>query len=567
MASSGNFATMNPLHKTSNNVVYSNGNLTTSPTSSWSSTTYCRSTMVIPKDKKIYVECRLDVQSGQYAMVGVATNLGNPSGTTVGGDGSVTLYASQKYVNGSNSNTGLGESSAGDILQVAIDGSNNKVWLGFNNTWGNSGDPSNGTNESGTINTSSSLGYDIFIVTTQNLNGTITMNFGQDDTFGGSISSSGNTCANGGAFKYTPPTGFVCLSSKSLSVSDDIDPAQTDDDYPSKQFNVVTYTGDGSSSNAITGLGFQPDLVWTKQRSTNEAFSNGLVDSSRGRSKSMHSSRTDAENTSSSSQDLVSFDSDGFTVGTDSNININQNSTTNVAWCWRANGGTTASNSDGATTTTVQANTKSGFSIVEIPNYSGTTTLGHGLSKAPEFIIVKLRASSSQWIVQHTSLAATQIIKLNSYDSASTDDAFNDTAPTSSVFSLGSGFAGSGTAIAYCWHSVEGSSKFGSYEGNGNADGAFIYTGFRPRMLFVKDADRGENWQTFDSARNTFNPVDIGLMWNSSSAESTGSGSGFDVDFLSNGFKMRCSHDNLNGSSTYIYGAWGDVPFKYNNTF
>jgi hypothetical protein len=142
--------------------------------------------------------------------------------------------------------------------------------------------------------------------------------------------------------------------------------------------------------------------------------------------------------------------------------------------------------------------------------------------------------------------------------------------PTTTTFGINGidGIGGeSANYVAYVWHSVEGFSKFGKYEGNGNVDGPFVYTGFRPRMIALKDLDRAENWQTFDSARNTFNTVDKGAIWNSTGAESTGSGSGFDVDFLSNGFKLRCTHDNVNGSSTYVYCAWADIPFKYNNTF
>ena len=153
------------------------------------------------------------------------------------------------------------------------------------------------------------------------------------------------------------------------------------------------------------------------------------------------------------------------------------------------------------------------------------------------------------------------MLELDSY-AAQADKSGNGSmsAPTTTVFSNNytDGYDVNGiNYIAYCWHGVDGYSKFGKYEGNANADGIFVYTGFRPKMLFVKDIDRGENWQTFDTARNTFNPVDKGLSWNSNGAESTGSGSGFDVDFLSNGFKMRCTHDNLNGSSTYIYGSLG----------
>ena len=564
MASSGNFATMNPLIKTSNTMTYSFGNLRLGPpSSSFSSTDFCRSSMVIPKDKKIYAEIYAVAGSGGQHPIAVATTHAIPVGS-IGGDGVVVLYENLKKVNGTTTSSWITTAAQGDVFQIAVDGATNKVWLGYNNTWGGSGNPSAGSNEAGTVNTSAALGFDLFLVSQGSTASTLHWNFGQDSTFGGALSAGGNADANGfGDFKYAPPTNFLALCSGNLSISDDIDPAQTDTDYPGKQFDTILYAGN-SSSQDITTLGWQPDLLWFKNRGTTN--SNLLFDSSRGATKDLSSDKTNGESTSYSSI-FTAFLSTGWRFGA-GDAGLNNSSNNYVAWAWKANAGTTSSNSDGSTDSTVQANTKAGFSIVQTPNYSGTPTFGHGLTKALDFIIVKLRASASQWIVYHSGLSsAGKILFLNQSAAEASNAAFNSTAPTNEVFSLGGGFAGSGTAIAYCWHSVEGSSKFGTYIGNSNADGPFVYTGFRPRMIFVKDRDRGENWVTFDSARNTFNSVDKGVFWNASSAESTGSGSGFDVDFLSNGFKLRCSHDNMNGSSTYIYGAWGDVPFKYNNTF
>ena len=572
MASSGNFATMNPLSPTDNGTVYSNGNLRTSPTSSWSNDTYCRSTMVIPKDKKIYVEMRLDVQNGDYIVIGCATTFAIPTSNTVGGDGSVAFNGIRKYVNGTYTNNAITKASVGDIMQIAIDGATNKVWAGLNNTWQSSGDPANGTNEMGTINTSNSLGFDIFIVTQQNLNGTFTMNFGQDDTFGGSISSSGNTCANGGAFKYTPPTGFVCLSSKSLSVSDDIDPAQTDDDFPQKQFNILTYTGNGSTQN-ISNLGFQPDLCWIKDRTSTANYGNVLIDSSRGRAKVLYSHDTRAELTSTSSQDLTSFDSDGFSLANSSNAAVNTNGQNYVAWCWRANGGTTSSNSSGSITSTVQSSTSGGFSIITYSgNGSSGATIGHGLSSKPEFIIVKNRTDgdgTAHWTLYHTVPGATEYTTFT--DSAFTANSgfWNNTEPTDTLITLGNNNRVNGSGknyVCYAWHGVEGYSKFSSFIGNGSTDGPFIYTGFRPRFIFLK-RDSTTNWYVLDTARDINNPITTLLAWDTNQAESTiGSTNNFDV--VSNGLKIRTSGSGLNGSgAAFYYGAWGDVPFKYNNTF
>jgi len=206
MASSGNFCTMNPLHRTSGNVSYSNGNLTYSPSSSWTTTTWTRGNFVIPKDKKIYMELYHKTQSGYYASYGFATNLSIPT-AEVDGNGFVGVYNGAKKVNGTGTNSYMTVPVQGDIVQLAIDGSNNKVWIGLNNTWQGSGDPANGSNETGTINTSNALGYDVTFASTQNSISVLTANFGQDDTFGGVITAAGNADGNGkGVFKYAPPT-------------------------------------------------------------------------------------------------------------------------------------------------------------------------------------------------------------------------------------------------------------------------------------------------------------------------------------------------------------------------
>ena len=558
MASSGNFCTMNPLHRTSGNVSYSNGNLTYSPSSSWTTTTWTRGNFVIPKDKKIYMELYHKTQSGYYASYGFATNLSIPT-AEVDGNGFVGVYNGAKKVNGTGTNSYMTVPVQGDIVQLAIDGSNNKVWIGLNNTWQGSGDPANGSNETGTINTSNALGYDVTFASTQNSISVLTANFGQDDTFGGVITAAGNADGNGkGVFKYAPPTGFLAMCSSNLSVSDDIDPAQTDDDYPGKNFGVVTYTGNGSTQS-ITGLGFQPDLVWLKSRSNTKA--NALFDSNRGVTKYFSSDSTGAETTDTST--LTAFGSDGFSLASPAANNlVNGNGFTYVGWAWRANAGTTASNSDGASTTTVQANTKAGFSIIETPNYSSNSTFGHGLSSAPEFFTVKL-TGGSQWATYHKGLtSAGYYVALNSSNAQASGSFFNSTAPTSSVFSLGASFGGSGAGICYAWHSVEGYSKFGTYVGNANADGPFIYTGFRPSMLFLKNATASNGWFTFDKLRDGFNDQNDTLSWQDTTVEDNT----YKIDILSNGFKIRGSNNAHNQSGqTFIYGAWADVPFKYNN--
>jgi len=565
MASSGNISTLNPLIKLPNALTYSNGNLKISSSGGFGTTQMIRSTHFIPKDKKIYVEMYVNGGGGSDVGVGFGTRFSLANAGGVGGDGTVLVYSNLKYVNGSSSSFQTSASS-GDIIQLAIDGSNNKVWLGLNNTWGGSGDPANGSNEAGTINTSASLGYDVSLICTLGTLGTETFNFGQDSTFGGVISAGGNADGNGfGDFKYAPPTGFLALCSANLSISSDIDPAQTDDDYPSKQFNPITWTGNRSSNstvNNITGVGFQPDLVWLKF--TEQAYDWRLVDSSRGVTKAIRSNQSTEEQTEANG--LYQFDSDGFSVKGDNNYNYNGGAF--IGYCWRANGGVTSSNTDGSITSTVQANTKAGFSIITYTgNGSSGATIGHGLSSAPELIFVKRRSFDQNWAVYHESMGNTYNAVLNSDSAWSTGSAWwNNTTPSNSVITLGTeGRVNYNTAtyVAYAWHSVEGYSKFGSYVGNGNTDGQFVYTGGRPRLLMVRRTTSGY-FNVIDSARDTFNPVNKYLSWNVSDTE----GSGTNVDFLSNGFKLRTTSSGFNQSgTTFVYACWLDVPFKYNNTF
>jgi hypothetical protein len=466
-----------------------------------------------------------------------------------------------------------------DIIGICADFDNDKWYMSINGSFTNmrSGqNPADGSNPlcsasggGGTVTIARTAGYVWYpaIGNWAAASRPSTVNFGQDSTFGGEITAGGNADGNGfGDFKYAPPTGFLALCTGNLSVSDDIDPAQTDDEYPAKNFNTVLFTGN-SSTNAVTGLGFKPDLIWGFTRDGTQ--DKRMIDSTRGGASKIVSNATNDEVTGTTV--ISAFGTDGFTAN-GGQFN-NDNGKACGAWCWKGTGGTTASNSDGDITSTIQANTNAGFSIVKFTsNNTANQEIGHGLGAVPRFILVKpLTGGGWSWWVYHYNNGTLGYLKLNDSDAFSSGTAGFGAHPSSSVFTMGAVGNSmpnntSTEVISYVWSDVEGMQKFGIYEGNGNVDGAFIYTGFRPRMLFVKDRDRSENWVTFDSARNTFNSVDKGVFWNSDAVETTGSGSGFDVDFLSNGFKMRCTHDNLNGSSTYIYGAWGDVPFKYNNS-
>ena len=348
-------------------------------------------------------------------------------------------------------------------------------------------------------------------------------------------------------------------------------------DDPSAYFQTALYTGNGNSSQAQTNTGnsdLQPDWVWIKKRAGGTARSHQLYDSTRGVTKLLHSDANNAEETQSAG--LTAFGSDGFTVG--DNDGIGANTATYVAWQWKANGGTTSSNSDGSITSTVQANTTAGFSIV---SYSGNgvngATVGHGLGVQPEIIFVKrrnLNASSqgSNWPLRSTLLTAQQVMYLDLNAAAGNSTTlFNNTYPNTTTFTIGDNEATNayqtnhgftGTYIAYCFASIQGYSKFGSYTGNGNANAPFIYTGFKPSFLIIKNTSDGDDqWLMWDNKRSVSNPVDDYLEPSTNASESANSNWAI-IDFVSNGFKLRSSDISYNQSGyKYIYMAFAEHPF------
>jgi len=335
--------------------------------------------------------------------------------------------------------------------------------------------------------------------------------------------------------------------------------AYTTIDDPSAYFNTVLYTGDNTANRAITGVGFQPDWGWLKQR--NGTGFHELYDSVRGVTKALHSNSTDAEVTTAA---LDSFDSDGITVSYDSNNSgSNGNGKTAVWWLWRGSDSNAVSNTDGSITSTVSANTTAGFSIITYTgNETQGATIGHGLGKIPEMIIIKCRSQTDAWGVYHSSVGATKYLKLNENSATtSTGTTVFPTTPTSSLFYLGdSGLVnGNGrTYVAYCFAEIKGYSKLGSYTGNGSTDGTFVYTGFRPAWLIIKRTDSTGNWFMFDNKREGYNPDNDRLIADSNLAEADPGES----DLLSNGFKMRFTSGNVNASGgTYIYMAFAEHPF------
>ena len=586
MASSGNFPVLNNLYKgqrgTSSNFygIIEEGNTNLRSRSNNDALTV--STVEGLKSGKWYWEWSLISPGGDRLMHSGAadSNRANwdyaAASAAYGAEQSIHFYTYTQIIEKNGSDTGAYSSSASshsnnDVFGFALDVDNGKAYVHKNGTYYASGNPATGANPGATWTPASEYtdGFTPYFTATGGTDANGHINFGQDSTFGGRITAGGNADGNGfGDFKYAPPTGFLAVCSANLSISDDIDPAQTDDDFPQKQFNTVLYTGTGSNGTAITGLGFQPDMVWFQRRSISGAYGEGIIDSSRGVTKGIYPNRSEEE--ANFTNDFASFDSDGFTLNSGSSANINNPSKTFVAWCWRANGGTTASNSDGNVTSTVQANQAAGFSIVQ---YTGTgsagATVGHGLGVAPKWIIVKNRDTDRNWACYHVSDNAngTKALLLNTAAS-DTSNYWNGTQPTSSVFSLGGETEvnqSSNSIVAYCWADVDGMQKFGNYTGNGNSDGPFVYLGFRPALLVLKRTTSSGFFNVFDSGRKTFNSsANPYLVWNNTDSEANG----VPIDFTSSGFKVRSSGSGVNSSgTTMIYMAWGSVPFKYANTF
>jgi hypothetical protein len=336
--------------------------------------------------------------------------------------------------------------------------------------------------------------------------------------------------------------------------------AYTTIDNPGLFFNTVLYTGNGTTDHAITGVGFQPDWTWLKKR--NNADDNILSDVVRGATKYLISNSSTAEATYA--EGFKSFDSDGFTLGNANNTN--QNTHTFAAWNWRAGNSSGSSNGDGNVATTVSANTTAGFSIVSYTGDGGATaTFGHGLGAIPKMIFLKKRSGSTDWVVYHEAITYANRLKLNTTDASASSPNWRAT-PTSSVFNSNSSdiINNSGdTYIAYCFAEKKGYSKFGSYIGNGNADGPFVYTGFRPAWIMTKNASSSAtSWIISDNKRNTSNVMNTILRPDNSGAEQT-----FDyIDHLSNGFKLRYSSDSNTNGNTIIYMAFAEHPFVTEGT-
>ena len=457
----------------------------------------------------------------------------------------------------------------GDICGCAFDftGTNRNVWFHRNGTWGNNGSgvgvPASGTYPALTATqlvTTKEFGWEAS-VNTGSGNSTIQFNFG-NGFFGSTAvstnSGSGYQDVDGkGKFNYAVPNNFRVYSTKGLNSSTYIS------FQPNDYFATKLYTGTGSSL-ANTGVGFQPDFTWIKSRSHTNYHT--LTDSVRGVTKQIFSNTTDAEQTSSTN--VSSFDSDGFTVV--SANDTNGSGRTYAAWNWKAGTSTGLSFAAGdITPSAYSVNTTSGIGIYKYtgPGTVGGDTIAHNLGATPKLVMVKRLSASYNWAVQHGSVVNTKILNLNTSDGAATNDAFHNTYPTSTLITLGSSTytnaaAGSSIYVCYAFAPVKGYSSFGTYTGNGNANGTFIYTGFSPAFVIQKNLADSENWHSYDNKRNTYNVRNKTLDPDQATAESTLSG----IDFLSNGFKIRttATWGNGNGAS-YIYMAFAEFPMVGSN--
>lgn len=520
-ATTANYCVMNPLFM-SGTATPTNGNLTVSQANNQSQVagTFGMSS------GKWYYEHTVTAAGGEMSV-----GIGSAPATGIVGVTS-TQYGyynnnGQKY----NSNTGASYGATfttGDVIGVAYDADAGSLTFYKNNT-------TQGTAFTGITGTM----FPLAATRTSGGQNTSDLNFGQRP------------------FAYTPPTGFNRLNTFNLPNSTIV--------AGNKQFDATIYTGNGTTQNIVNAGGFQPDFVWVKCRSA--AKGHILNDVIRGAGKILSSDSTAAE--SGNTGDLIgSFNSNGFQVNMNylggSNDSSNQNGGTFVGWQWKA-GGTAVTNTAGTQSAQVSANTTAGFSIATFTTASsGNFTVGHGLGVAPSMYIIKRRGNTSSWGIWHKNLASGTSYLLFDTSAQVSDPTVFSASPTSTVLNLGSAWTATGavTSVAYCFSEVAGFSSIGSYIGNGNANGTFVYTGFRPKYIMVKGiSNNSRNWWLVDSARLPVNGQVAILFPELSNAEFTTAGS--ELDILSNGFKLRHSTVNINGSAeTYIYMAFAENPFK-----
>ena len=553
-----NFATMNPLvYRTANGTqVYSEGNLKYGqPTAnSWG---FGFTTLNV-KSGKWYAEMICPGLTGgvtagvsNVGHYGLQHFLGqNPQNAT----GQWILYLSgtttKSRFNGSLASETYSVFNTGQILGIALNADDKELSFYVDGTL----QSSLGSSGVVDISTGGSANdeWSFFANTYHGASEAITWNFGQNSSFLGTETATSNSDGNGvGAFHTTPPSGYLALCTANLP-----DPAIP---LPSAHFNTVLYTGTGATPQTVTGVGFQPDFVWIKNRPT-DATNYVMYDAVRGTNKTVASSTTNAES-SDDAAGFSAFTSDGFTLRSLTTAQGTQNALNqaHVSWNWKANG-SGSTNNDGNQASVVSANQTAGFSIATFTGTGSYATYGHGLGVIPEVTLTKSRSATGDWYWVTTAIdGSVDYLVLNTTAAKANGSA---TASTTSVFY--SNYPNNQTVVAYNFASKPGFSKIGVYTGNGNASGPMVNTGFKPAWVMVKKTSATNNWILQDNQRSTFNLIDDFLAADEAQAESTTSAVG--IDFLSNGFKIRNSANAMNtNSGTYLYMAFAESPFKTAN--
>ena len=540
------FATLNPNLPKASGAEYRNGSYTFYHTAG----AHMRASSNMPVNSgKWYAEFLLGAYtfaSGSYPYIGVCPD-DRWVNTWAGDTGTALNSAGTMYRNGSTFSGGGVSYAEDDIISVAmdLDQATPQVWWAKNGTYINSGNPATNTNGAD-IGPTSYTGYYNFSLSLWAATGAQwDANFGQR------------------AFSYSIPDGFKTLCTDNIRPNQNI--------IPKKHFDTLTWTGDDSSDRNIEGLEFKPDMVWIKNRSQTDFHV--LQDSVRGANKLFFPNDTDVEQTDSANGHVNYFTSGGFNVTAGSAGFVNENSENYVAWCWKA-GGAAVSNSDGTITSSISVNQEAGFSIVSYTgNGTSGATVGHGLGKKPAWIILIRRDSTDNRYIYHQQLnlgsnPEQHYSELNFHAGATDSNKIhNDTAPTTSVFSLSNDNASNGNTypyIAYCWAEIPGYSKFGYYQATGvDTDGPYVHLGFRPAWVMIKSMSlSNSDWTIFDNKRNTSNPANNHLAANQNHAEASDN---YEiVDFYSNGFKVTgLSGSAINYNTSYpqlIYMAFAEQP-------
>ena len=514
----GNYATLNPLSKSSQtNIVLANGNLDASNSSS-SGQGRVHGTIAMSSGKW-YFEAKVTGSSSTHEIGIIKTDEALTYGIGFFAGGYSYIQPGTKFNNNSTPSYGASYTT-GDVIGVAFDADNGTLIFYKNGV-------SQGTAFTGLSGTF----YPAVSTYSSAANFGWKANFGQR------------------AFVYAAPSGYKSVTVENLT-------ATIADGR--KYFDTKLWTGDGNDNRDITGYGFSPDWVWIKERGS--TGDHHLFDIVRGTGKALRSNETDAEVTTT--DELKAFNSDGFRLGTGGDVNAS--GTTTVGWAWEA-GSSTVANTSGSINSQVRASATGGFSIVSYTGTASNATIGHGLSSAPDAVITKCLTGTNSWAVYHRYSGNGGALLLNVSDAEDASIAYwNYAHPTSTVFSVGTSAQTNGSGqpfIAYCFSPVESYSSFGSWTGTGDVNGPFLHTGFRPAWIMYKKKNGTGNWAIRDTKRSPHNVSNTTLVAETSEVESTHSV--WNVDILSNGFKIRTTSSGTNNSGdTYVYFAFAENPFK-----